>query len=826
MTSMSAHSRLAQSNGITSMAPSISERSQGTHGNIGSGLGRDSNWNMRSLWDSDTDQLSRTALEGRAGSSSLLASSESDGWNNSRRNVPWLSRTQTNGIATSPVQGRSADPSVFSLPNGNDAAAAYLTRSAGTGQLNYLDSGSERVSPSGEGNAVSSYGILTTDDRRQLNFSGSPAATGFQTQSGFADRLQNTRSEEAGSMNMPSQRISRNGFTHTSHNSASFAPQRLGHNSYPSFHSERQFEDLEAGMERLQMGESHHATSRPPIVSHASLDSSLNRLGHPNPSDPASYQAIQHAMQQSFANEVMGPEYQAGYQPVRSSRLSESDLVPPTEYAPMDGAFYTARLNPPNTARRRNGFISNNVSHNQAAMMQSRVREFHSLGPNQQPPNTLQNQGFVYNSSALVANVYPHAVQINPALAYRRPPRENITPQESPHGPVLTEFKNHHKTRKFELKDIFGSVCEFTGDQHGSRFLQTRLESANSDDKERVFNEIQPNTLQLAQDIFGNYVIQKLFEHGNQSQKRILANHMKGHVYSLSTAPYGCRVVQKALEHVLVDQQALLVKELEERVLDCVSDNNGNHVIQKAIERVPTQYTKFVVEAFKGQVEKQAMHSYGCRVIQRMLEYCEEDDRRSLLTELHACTARLIEDQFGNYVIQHVIQHGEEADRSIMIEVVMQKLLSYSRHKFASNVVEKSIEFGNVAQSREIIGRLTTEMQDGRSVLDDLVGDQYGNYVVQKICNHVAGEERVELVERLKPLVARMKRQSGGKQIQAFEKLLDESSTAPNVAVPASNHSSTTPPNSHKSSPQPPKRSVEDCFVDTPPTPPPTDSQA
>ena len=86
---------------------------------------------------------------------------------------------------------------------------------------------------------------------------------------------------------------------------------------------------------------------------------------------------------------------------------------------------------------------------------------------------------------------------------------------------------------------------EFSGDQHGSRFIQQKLETANSDEKDQIFREILPNSLQLMTDVFGNYVIQKFFEHGNQSQKKVLASQMKGHILDLSLQMYGCRVVQK-----------------------------------------------------------------------------------------------------------------------------------------------------------------------------------------------------------------------------------------------------------------------------------------
>jgi pumilio RNA-binding family len=56
-------------------------------------------------------------------------------------------------------------------------------------------------------------------------------------------------------------------------------------------------------------------------------------------------------------------------------------------------------------------------------------------------------------------------------------------------------------------QDIFGHIVEFSGDQHGSRFIQQKLESATSEEKQGVFDEIVPdNALQLIQDVFGNYV--------------------------------------------------------------------------------------------------------------------------------------------------------------------------------------------------------------------------------------------------------------------------------------------------------------------------------
>lgn len=166
--------------------------------------------------------------------------------------------------------------------------------------------------------------------------------------------------------------------------------------------------------------------------------------------------------------------------------------------------------------------------------------------------------------------------------------------------------------------------------------------------------------------------------------------------------------------------------------MKCVKDQNGNHVVQKAIERVPAEHIQFIINAFSGKVCENATHPYGCRVIQRMLEHCNEHTRFAILQELHSCTHTLISDQYGNYVTQHIIQHGRPEDRSKIIRMIIGSLVSYSKHKFASNVVEKSIEFGSFDERLQIVSKLTVTNERGESPVQGLIRDQYGNYVVRE----------------------------------------------------------------------------------------------
>ena len=123
---------------------------------------------------------------------------------------------------------------------------------------------------------------------------------------------------------------------------------------------------------------------------------------------------------------------------------------------------------------------------------------------------------------------------------------------------LLEDFRNNRHPN-LQLRDLTNHVVEFSQDQHGSRFIQQKLERASLSDKQLVFAEILSNSYNLMTDVFGNYVIQKFFEYGSYEQKQTLANRLRGNVLSLTLHMYGCRVIQKALETVPVVQQVMII---------------------------------------------------------------------------------------------------------------------------------------------------------------------------------------------------------------------------------------------------------------------------
>ena len=131
-------------------------------------------------------------------------------------------------------------------------------------------------------------------------------------------------------------------------------------------------------------------------------------------------------------------------------------------------------------------------------------------------------QGIEYGGQIPMAMGVPvmHGVA-NPYLV--RGKRSDADLSAANRSALLEEFRGN-KSRKWELRvsqflatvlsqadsqrqDLFGYIAEFSGDQHGSRFIQQKLESATTEEVSTIFDEIIPkNALQLIKDVFGNYV--------------------------------------------------------------------------------------------------------------------------------------------------------------------------------------------------------------------------------------------------------------------------------------------------------------------------------
>jgi mRNA-binding protein PUF3 len=561
------------------------------------------------------------AIEGKTGSGSLVASSESDNWNLNRS--PWgdsaaapIPHARSSGV--SPARKRSIAQTQPSQPFNDTSSSNYFAvpRTTSLSQAAVGKSTKPLLDPTtmnftstrqveSLSNGFSNFGFGQADANLQRSeTSTGPWSDAASVHSPSDERRSVTASEYFGpSSNAPSR-------------SGSLPPSRHGEPVQYAQNAEP-FQRFAQANPR-QPSSFSHPNGRALQERSGSIQSDsiqmLGRLSLEQDSDAAilshrpsmSINGLPPSFTPSGADSGYSRDNFTDAQPltrIDDNNYSNSGAYTPDSYAPghlndpsvqFRPVHFDSRSAPNGTGVRQSPFYSHSHTppvydhlypsradqtlsngHN-IALVQSKLagyqqqqerRNMTSSGPFQQQhlhhiiaannlaANHQRNPyGYSYGvpNGVHMANLAPNIpIQVVPGMITMieppKGPREHSHQQpESVMSKCLYEFKQNSKTnRRYELKDIYDYIVEFSGDQHGSRFIQQKLETANSDEKERVFRELQGDSLQLMQDVFGNYVIQKFFEHGDQTQKRTLANRMKGNVVRLSMQMYGCRVVQK-----------------------------------------------------------------------------------------------------------------------------------------------------------------------------------------------------------------------------------------------------------------------------------------
>ncbi|QPC65348.1 hypothetical protein HYE67_007579 [Fusarium culmorum] len=337
----------------------------------------------------------------------------------------------------------------------------------------------------------------------------------------------------------------------------------------------------------------------------------------------------------------------------------------------------------------------------------------------------------------------------------------------------LKSDKKQHLT----LDMVFGHVVLACGTQDISRFIQNKLQQAKSEDKQRMFDEIGSDMINLMKDLYGNYVCQKLIENGSMAQKMHVIQAVKGHIVQLSLNVYGCRVFQKIVDCCPPSHIVGILDEIHsyDVIKSLSQDECGNHVIQKLVQTMPPKDVKFITVACQEHARELSANSFSCRILQRVLEYAEEDDRKKLVESLILMMDKLVTDQWGNYVAGHIIEHRGPEDRDRFFEHVMTRLFELCHHKLGSHVVEKCIKFGTPEQRTQIRKQLSPD-DDTEDRLENTLKDQFGNYVVASLLKHLewGSQERIQLKRAILTCVDSIKATSPNRTFPALDKVLVE----------------------------------------------------
>ncbi|KAK6139731.1 hypothetical protein DH2020_026524 [Rehmannia glutinosa] len=253
----------------------------------------------------------------------------------------------------------------------------------------------------------------------------------------------------------------------------------------------------------------------------------------------------------------------------------------------------------------------------------------------------------------------------------------------------LEELKSG-KGQRLELSDIAGYIVEFrlVVDQHGSRFIQQKLETCSVEEKASVFQEVVPHASKLITDVFGNYVVQKALDVIDLEQKARLVRELDGHIMrcqvaTLSMHPYGCRVIQ------------FIVDEILDSVCSLAQDQYGNYVTQHVLERGKPHERSQIIEKLAGSIVQLSQHKFASNVVEKCLEYSDSTARGVLIKEIIGDDDKndnlliMMKDQYANYVIQKILDKCSNDHRELLLGQIRNHLTALKKYTYGKHIAAR-----------------------------------------------------------------------------------------------------------------------------------------
>ena len=278
------------------------------------------------------------------------------------------------------------------------------------------------------------------------------------------------------------------------------------------------------------------------------------------------------------------------------------------------------------------------------------------------------------------------------------------------------------------LADLSNKFLILGRDQGACRYLQKLLEEKPNEVLDYLYQPLLNNILNLINDPFGNYLIQKMFKPMSENQIKEIMIILSPHFLTIGCNCHGTRVLQALIEKLSNKYlREYFLKGITPLIIPLLQDLNGTHIVQKFAE-LYNEYDNFINEIIIQNSSVLSTHRHGCCVIQKYLEILNNEMKNKLIDSLISNCLFLMTDQFGNYVIQSILQIKNIDYGNRIVKKMINNICFYSKHKYSSNVVEKCFENCNGEIRNNLINTLLKKEN-----LKDLILDEHGNYIVQKI---------------------------------------------------------------------------------------------
>ena len=384
-------------------------------------------------------------------------------------------------------------------------------------------------------------------------------------------------------------------------------------------------------------------------------------------------------------------------------------------------------------------YLQNQNSHNNSVYQNNNYKEFNN-NKNKNKNNDYQNNN--YNNQM---NGMSMSMNMNLNTPYY--PKNNIDqnyPYFSKNNYIdinnqYNQSSRDNKRKKIKKLDndfyidkplpFLAKYIQILGkDQGACRYLQKLLDENPVQSTLYIYPPLCDHILQLINDPFGNYLIQKIIIYLNDEQIYEILRLISPYFFEICANNFGTRVLQKLIDNLHTPKTIdYFYQIMKPSIISLLKELNGTFTVQK-FANVHKNYSNEINEIIIENCQVLSTNRHGCCVIQKYLELNDPEMAPKLIDKLIDNYSLLICDQFGNYVIQTILLLGNKKYGNRLAEKIAENIVYYAKHKYSSNVVEKSFDYcdGNYLMN------LMINVQKKENLIELLL-DEHGNYVVQKV---------------------------------------------------------------------------------------------
>ena len=424
-----------------------------------------------------------------------------------------------------------------------------------------------------------------------------------------------------------------------------------------------------------------------------------------------------------------------------------------------------------------NPFIANNNNfYNQPNMNNYQYQNFYNR-------NNIPNN-IIYNNPQNIMNLNPNKYNVNKNIVpnFMKENRSNISIQNNyfmyqdqagknnkDNTKKIENLETNNKTKKkkkkghkiLNAKDYKDKPLQYYGekfvelakDQGASRHLQLLLDKNPKEIIDVVFKPLCKNAIKLINDPFGNYLTQKIITNLTEEQNFEFIKQISLSIYEIACNPHGTRVLQTLIEKLTNEQLKEYFFELiHPRVIQLLKNVNGTYIIQKFVSKYMNDYGKRINQVIIEHSAELCTNRHGCCVIQKYIETNDPSMLPELIEKLIENSLPLIVDQFGNYVIQTILLINNNIYGNKLVEKILPQIVYYSKHKYSSNVVEKCFDHCDNEYKKKLMS--SVQQKDN---LVNLILDEHGNYIVQKVLSLENSNGQISMLEIIKESFDKLK---------------------------------------------------------------------